>query len=77
LTRTEARLAAVPDPQADATARLLGWLSHGALSVSPDDVGNARLLAMVVGPQLAGIVFVLATAPWRRQYAHRQTRRRA
>jgi hypothetical protein len=47
----------------------LGWLSHGALSVSPDDVGNARLLARVGGPQLAGIVFMLATAPWRRQYA--------
>jgi len=72
LTRTEARLAALPpigavDPQADATARLLGWLSHGALSVSPDDVANARLLAMVVWPQLAGIVLMLALAPWRRQ----------
>jgi hypothetical protein len=71
LTRTEARLAALPpigavDPQADATARLLRWLSHGALSVSPDDVGNARLLAMVVWPQLAGIAFMLAMAPWRR-----------
>jgi hypothetical protein len=70
LTRTEARLAALPpigavDPQADATARLLRWLSHGALSVSPDDVGNARLLAMVVWPQLAGIAFMLAMAPWR------------
>ena len=53
------------DPQADATARLLRWLSHGALSVSPDDVGNARLLAMVVWPQLAGIAFMLAMAPWR------------
>ncbi|HXW29910.1 MAG TPA: hypothetical protein VEK55_11165, partial [Xanthobacteraceae bacterium] len=70
LTRSEARLAALPpigaaDPQADATARLLRWLSHGALSVSPDDVGNARLLAMVVWPQLAGIAFMLAMAPWR------------
>ena len=74
LTRTEARLAALPpigavDPQADATARLLRWLSHGALSVSPDDVGNARLLAMVVWPQLAGIAFMLAMAPWRRKAA--------
>jgi hypothetical protein len=72
LTRSEARLAALPpigaaDPQADATARLLRWLSHGALSVSPDDVGNARLLAMVVWPQLAGIAFMLAMAPWRQQ----------
>jgi len=74
LTRTEARLAALPpigaiDPQADATARLLRWLSHGALSVSSDDVGNARLLAMVVWPQLAGIAFMLAMAPWRRKTA--------
>jgi len=74
LTRTEARLAALPpigavDPQADATARLLRWLTHGALSVSPDDVGNARLLAMVVWPQLAGIAFMLAMAPWRRKAA--------
>jgi hypothetical protein len=72
LTRSEARLGALPpigaaDPQADATARLLRWLSHGALSVSPDDVGNARLLAMVVWPQLAGIAFMLAMAPWRQQ----------
>jgi hypothetical protein len=72
LTRTEARLAALPpigaaDPQADATARLLRWLTNGALSVSPDDVGNARLLAMVVWPQLAGIAFMLAMAPWRRK----------
>jgi hypothetical protein len=72
LTRSEARLAALPpigaaDPQADATARLLRWLTHGALSVSPDDVGNARLLAMVVWPQLAGIAFMLALAPWRHQ----------
>jgi hypothetical protein len=72
LMRSEARFAALPpigaaDPQADATARLLRWLSHGALSVSPDDVGNARLLAMVVWPQLAGIAFMLAMAPWRHQ----------
>ena len=74
LTRTEARLAALPpigavDPQADATARLLRWLTHGALSVSPDDVGNARLLAMVVWPQLAGIASMIAVAPWRRKAA--------
>jgi hypothetical protein len=72
LTRSEARLAALPpigaaDPQADATARLVHWLSHGTLSVSPDDVGNARLLAMVVWPQLAGVAFMLAMAPWRRK----------
>jgi hypothetical protein len=72
LTRSEARLAALPpigaaDPQADATARLLHWLTHGALTVSPDDIGNARLLAMVVWPQLAGLAFMLAMAPWRRK----------
>jgi hypothetical protein len=77
LTRSEARLAALPpigaaDPQADATARLVRWLSHGTLSVSPDDVGNARLLAMIVWPQLAGIAFMLAMAPWRRKPDRRQ-----
>jgi hypothetical protein len=76
LTRSEARLAALPpigaaDPQADATARLLHWLTHGALTVSPDDIGNARLLAMVVWPQLAGLAFMLAMAPWRRRQEER------
>jgi hypothetical protein len=72
LSRSEARLAALPaigtaDPQADTTARLLRWLTHGAIAASPEDISNARLLAMIVWPQFAGIAFMLAMAPWRQK----------
>jgi len=67
LAKAEAKLSILPavttaDPQAATASRLIGWASFGMLKMTADDVAMVRVLGMVLLPQPAGLVLMLATA---------------
>ncbi len=67
LAEAEGKLSTLPpitvgDPQATTASRLLVWASAGLLKVSADDIAMARVAGMVLLPQLAGIVLMVALA---------------
>ena len=76
MREVEAELRRLPavtsaDPQAETAARLVNWLTRDAAAITPVDVQLARVSGMALLPQIAGLVFMLATAMWQpRRRAH-------
>jgi hypothetical protein len=69
LRDAEAQLRGLPpvmaaDPQADTTARLIGWMSFALITVTNNDIHLARIAGMTLVPQLAGLVLMLAATLW-------------
>jgi hypothetical protein len=69
MREVEAELRRLPavtsaDPQAETAARLVNWLTRDAAAITPVDVQLARVSGMALLPQIAGLVFMLATAMW-------------
>ncbi len=66
LRAVEARLAPLPaittsDPQAAMAADLVGWISGGHISLTPEDIHRMRVTGLTIIPALAGIIFMFAT----------------
>jgi hypothetical protein len=60
LTSAMTKVSAAADPQTDAAAKLLAWVSFGGLRPTPDDFGMLRLFLMTLLPQIGGIVLMVA-----------------
>jgi len=48
------------DPGAESFSKILGWISCGLITPSPDDVAVLRLLGLTIVPSLAGLVLMFA-----------------
>jgi len=69
LRDAEAQLARLPavttaDPQAETAANLVSWATFGLVKLAADDIRMARVTGMVLMPQTAGLVLMLATTLW-------------
>jgi hypothetical protein len=69
LDRTEAQLARLPavtapDPQSETAARLVNWATFGMINTTANDVNLARVTSMILMPQTAGLVLLLAMTLW-------------
>jgi hypothetical protein len=69
LSHAQSTLASLPpvgviDPQAESAARLIEFVT--GKTISPDSVANARMLAMIVWPQMSGLALLFAMAVWRK-----------
>ena len=69
LDRTEAQLARLPavtaaDPQSETAARLVNWATFGVINITANDVNLARVTSMILMPQTAGLVLLLAMRLW-------------
>jgi hypothetical protein len=69
LDRTEAQLARLPavtaaDPQSETAARLVNWATFGVISIAANDVNLVRVTSMILMPQTAGLVLLLAMTLW-------------
>jgi hypothetical protein len=69
MREVEAELRRLPavtsaDPQAETAARLVNWLTRDAAAITSVDIQLARVSGMALLPQIAGLVFMLATALW-------------
>jgi hypothetical protein len=69
LDRTEAQLARLPavtapDPQSETTTRLVNWATFGVINITANDVNLARVTGMILMPQTAGLVLLLAMTLW-------------
>jgi hypothetical protein len=53
-------VAQAADPQTMAATRLAQWVSHGAVSPSEADISMARLLLLVLLPQISGVIVMIA-----------------
>ena len=67
LAEAERRLAALPavvvaDPQTETAARLITWAGAGVVRITADDVAMVRVFGMVLLPQMAGLVLMVAMA---------------
>jgi hypothetical protein len=69
LDRTEAQLARLPavtaaDPQSETATRLVNWATFGVINITANDVNLARVTSMILMPQTAGLVLLLAMTLW-------------
>ena len=48
------------DPGAESFSKIMGWISRGLITPSPDDVAVLRLLGLTIVPSLAGLVLMFA-----------------
>jgi hypothetical protein len=69
LREAESQLKLLPsvmatDPQADAAARLISWMSFGLITLMSNDIHLARIAGMTLVPQLAGLVLMPAATLW-------------
>src|SRR5215467_4492018 len=69
LDRTEAQLARLPavsaaDPQTETATRLVNWATFGVINITANDVNLARVTSMILMPQTAGLVLLLAMTLW-------------
>jgi hypothetical protein len=69
LRDAEAQLARLPavttaDPQAETAANLVSWATFGWSNFAADDIRMARVTGMVLMPQTASLVLMLATTLW-------------
>jgi hypothetical protein len=69
LDRTEAQLARLPsvtaaDPQSETATRLVNWATFGVINLTANDVNLARVTSMILTPQTAGLVLLLAMTLW-------------
>jgi hypothetical protein len=69
LDRTEAQLARLPavtaaDPQSETATRLVNWATFGVINITANDVNLARVTSMILVPQTAGLVLLLAMTLW-------------
>jgi len=69
LDRTEAQLALLPavtavDPQSETATRLVNWATFGVINITANDVNLARVTSMILMPQTAGLVLLLAMTLW-------------
>ena len=48
------------DPGAESFSKIMGWISRGWITPSPDDVAVLRLLGLTIVPSLAGLVLMFA-----------------
>jgi hypothetical protein len=69
LDRTEAQLARLPavtaaDPQSETAARLVNWATFGVINIAANDVNLVRVTSMILMPQTAGLVLLLAMTLW-------------
>jgi hypothetical protein len=69
LDRTEAQLARLPavtaaDPQSETPTRLVNWATFGVINITANDVNLARVTGMILMPQTAGLVLLLAMTLW-------------
>jgi hypothetical protein len=55
-------LARAADPQTESAARVVAWLSGGALRPSGDDFAMMRLLLLALLPQLGGLLLMVGRA---------------
>jgi hypothetical protein len=60
LREAMAKVGAAADPQTDATAKLIRWVSRGSVRPSADDFEMLRLFLMTLLPQLGGLVLMVA-----------------
>jgi hypothetical protein len=72
LREAESQLKPLPsimatDPQADAAAWLIGWMSFGLITVTSNDIHLARIAGMTLLPQLSGLILMLAATVWQSQ----------
>ena len=51
------------DPQTDAAARIVAWISHGLLRPTGDDFAMLRLILLALLPQIGGILLMVARWP--------------
>src|SRR5262245_61460854 len=47
------------DPQTDAAARLVAWVTHGALQPTGNDFAMLRLVLQALLPQIGGILLLI------------------
>jgi hypothetical protein len=69
LDRTETQLARLPavtaaDPQSETATRLVNWATFGVINITANDVNLARVTSMILMPQTAGLVLLLAMTLW-------------
>jgi hypothetical protein len=69
LDRTQAQLARLPavtaaDPQSETATRLVNWATFGVINITANDVNLARVTSMILMPQTAGLVLLLAMTLW-------------
>jgi hypothetical protein len=50
------------DPGAETFAKILGWISYGLITPSPDDIALVRILGLTIVPSLSGLAFLFAFA---------------
>jgi hypothetical protein len=50
------------DPGAESFSKILGWISRGLITPTPDDIAVLRLLGLTIVPSLAGLVLMFAFA---------------
>src|SRR5467141_1438569 len=48
------------DPGAESFSKIMGWISRGLITPSPDEVAVLRLLGLTIVPSLAGLVLMFA-----------------
>jgi hypothetical protein len=48
------------DPGAESFSKLLGWITRGGITPTPDDIALVRLLGLTIVPSLAGLVLMFA-----------------
>jgi hypothetical protein len=48
------------DPQAEQMSNLLGWITRGSITPTPNDIALVRLLGLTIVPSLAGLVLMFA-----------------
>jgi len=60
LRTAQAKVSQTADPQVDAAAKLVAWVSIGRLTPSPEDFGMLRLFLLTLLPQVGGVVLMVA-----------------
>jgi hypothetical protein len=60
LKTAQAKVSRTADPQVDAAAKLVAWVSLGRPTPSPEDFGMLRLLLLTLLPQVGGVVLMVA-----------------
>jgi hypothetical protein len=50
------------DPGAESFSKIIGWISFGLITPSPDDISLVRILGLTIVPSLSGLAFLFAFA---------------